>query len=151
MFLSRRTLLKAAPAAALPLVWPHQAHSQQPAEEPRPAQAEGKPWTEVTPQSERAIQRGDDWLIKTMHRDGGCGVDIGQPTDIGCTAMAGLALLAQGNTPVEGPRSRDIQRIVSFLIRTTENMPEDDITSQMGTQLQNKIGRHAHSLSLIHI
>jgi hypothetical protein len=53
--------------------------------------------------------------------------------------------LAQGNTPVEGPRSRDIQRIVSFLIRTTENMPADDITSQMGTQLQNKIGRHAHS------
>src|SRR5689334_4523734 len=38
-----------------------------------------------------------------------------------------------------------LQRIVSFLVRATETMPSDDITSQMGTQLQNKIGRHAHS------
>ena len=145
MFISRRALLRAAPAA-LPLAWSSYATSQEKTgEAAKPAAVEGKPWTEVTPQSERAIQRGDDWLIKTMHRDGGCGVDVGQPTDIGCTAMVGLTLLAQGNTPVEGPRSRDIQRIVSFLIRTTENMPADDITSQMGTQLQNKIGRHAHS------
>jgi hypothetical protein len=146
MFLSRRKLLATAPAAALPLVWPSLGSGQQPpADKAARPTAEGKPWTENTPQSERAITRGDDWLLKTMHRDGGCGVDIGQPTDIGCTAMVGLALLAQGNTPVEGPRSREIQRIVSFLIRTTENMPADDITSQMGTQLQNKIGRHAHS------
>ena len=54
-----------------------------------------------------------------MHRDGGCGVDIGQPPDIGCTAMVGLALMAQGNTPVEGPRSREVQRIVSFILRAT--------------------------------
>src|SRR5258708_39581424 len=59
--------------------------------------------------------------------------------------MVGLAVMAQGNTPVEGPRSREVQRIVSFVVRATENMPSDDITSQMGTQLQNKIGRHAHS------
>src|SRR6188508_2236353 len=129
MFLSRRKLLQAAPAAALPLAWMSYAEGQERAEEAaKPAAAEGKPWTEVTPQSERAIQRGDEWLIKTMHRDGGCGVDVGQPTDIGCTAMVGLALMAQGNTPVEGPRSRDMQRIVSFLIRAAENMPADDIT-----------------------
>jgi hypothetical protein len=147
MLLTRRKLLRAVPAAALPLVWPNLGPGQQPAaaDPPKPSATEAKPWTEVTPQSERAIARGDEWLLKTLHRDGGSGVDIGQPTDIGCTAMVGLALLAQGNTPVEGPRSREIQRIVSFLIRTTENMPADDITSQMGTQLQNKIGRHAHS------
>lgn len=102
-------------------------------------------FNEFTPQSERAVRRGDEWLMKTMHRDGGCGVDIGQPGDIGCSAMVGLALLAQGNTPVEGPRSREVQRIVSFILRATEVMPQDDITSMQGTQLQNKIGRHAHS------
>lgn len=105
----------------------------------------GGAFQEFTPQSERAVRRGDEWLLKTMHRDGGCGVDIGQPSDIGCSAMVGLALLAQGNTPVEGPRSREVQRILTFLLRTVETMPEDDITSQQGTQLQNKIGRHAHS------
>lgn len=100
---------------------------------------------EFTPQSELAIRRGTEWLIKTMHRDGGCGVDIGQPTDIGCSSMVGLALMSTGNTPVEGPRSREVQRIVSYLIQATEVMPNDDITSLQGTQLQNKIGRHAHS------
>jgi hypothetical protein len=114
---------------------------------PLPPAVTGSPQTfnEFTPQSERAVHRGDEWLLKTMHRDGGCGVDIGQPTDIGCTAMVGLALMAQGNTPIEGPRSREVQRILSFILRATENMPQDDITSLTGTQLQNKIGRHAHS------
>src|SRR5688572_6289213 len=64
---------------------------------------------EWTKQSERAVTKGVDWLMKTMHRDGGCGIDIGQPPDIGCTAMVGLALLSLGNTPVEGPRSREVR------------------------------------------
>src|SRR5437762_1754611 len=146
MYLSRRRLLAAASVAALPVWAPRLASGDEPvASNPIKPAADSKPWVEFTAQSERAVQRGDEWLVKTMHRDGGCGVDIGQPTDIGCTCMAGLSLMAQGNTPVEGPRSREVQRIVSFIVRATENMPSDDITSQMGTQLQNKIGRHAHS------
>ena len=147
MTLSRRSLLAAAPAAALPVLLPRflAAQDSPDAKPPEASATEPKPFSEFTPQSERAVTRGDEFLMKTMHRDGGCGVDIGQPTDIGCTAMTGLALMAQGNTPVEGPRSREVQRIVSFILRATENMPTDDITSQMGTQLQNKIGRHAHS------
>lgn len=114
-------------------------------ETPQPVPEESNFFPEFTPQSERAVRKADEWLMKTMHRDGGCGVDIGQPTDIGCTAMVGLALMAQGNTPIEGPRSREVQRIVSYILRAAETMPNDDVTSQQGTQLQNKIGRHAHS------
>ncbi len=109
------------------------------------AEGETESYTEFTPQSEKAVKRGEDWLLKVMRRDGSCGVDIGQPSDIGCSCMVGLALMAQGNTPIEGPRSREVQKILSFILRTTENMPADDITAQTGTQLQNKIGRHAHS------
>jgi hypothetical protein len=146
MYLSRREILAAASAAALPAILPQWAMAQEPAEgAPKPAASEPKSFNEFTPQSERSVARGNEFLMKTMHRDGGCGVDIGQPTDIGCTAMVGLALMAQGNTPVEGPKSREVQRILSFILRATENMPTDDITSQTGTQLQNKIGRHAHS------
>jgi hypothetical protein len=145
MVLSRRRFVTAASLAAAAASIPKiDARAQAPG---RPVAAPTQPATfnEFTPQSERAVSRGDDWLMKTLHRDGGCGVDIGQPTDIGCSAMVGLALMAQGNTPVEGPRSREVQRILSFILRATENMPQDDITSMMGTQLQNKIGRHAHS------
>ena len=150
MSLSRRRFVAASSAglAASVSALAHAAlvRGQEPAA-PLPKAATGEPqsFNEFTPQSERAVSRGDEWMIKTMHRDGGCGVDIGQPTDIGCSAMVGLALMAQGNTPVEGPRSREVQRILSFILRATENMPQDDITSMTGTQLQNKIGRHAHS------
>lgn len=102
-------------------------------------------WLETTESSERAVQRGIEFLMKTINRDGSCGVDVGQPGDIGCTSIAGLALLAQGNTPLEGPKSHQLRQIRSYLIRQTESMPSDDITGATGTQLQNKIGRHAHS------
>jgi hypothetical protein len=140
---TRRSFLAGAAALALPaLVARAQDSPAGGAAEPK---VEEKSFNEFTPQSERSVRRGEEWLLKTMHRDGGCGVDIGQPTDIGCSAMVGLALMAQGNTPVEGQRSREVQRILSFLLRAADNMPQDDITSLQGTQLQNKIGRHAHS------
>lgn len=106
---------------------------------------EDSSFREVTPQSERAVRTGIEFLLKTINRDGSCGVDVGQPADIGCTSMVGLALLAQGNTPMEGPRSRELRDLRAYILRQTENMPSDDITSATGTQLQNKIGRHAHS------
>jgi hypothetical protein len=102
-------------------------------------------FAEFTPASEKAVKKGDEWLLKTMQSNGGCGVDLGQTPDIGCTSMVGLAMMAQGNTPIEGPRSREIRKIVHFLLNKVENMPNDDITPENGTQLQNKIGRHAHS------
>ena len=104
-----------------------------------------EPFQEITRKSEEAVQRGTSWLIKSMHRDGGCGIDIGQAPDIGCTAMVGLALLSQGNTPVEGPRSREVRDIMSFLMRAVDVMNGDDIASTDQTQIQRKIGRHAHS------
>jgi hypothetical protein len=139
MRLSRREMLAAGSLAALPLL----SFAQEPAKEEK-----GEKdflFNEWTKQSERSVQRGVEWLMKTMHRDGGCGVDVGQPPDIGCTAMVGLSLLSLGNTPVEGSRSREIRSIVNYLLRQVENMPSDDITSQVQTQLQNKIGRHAHT------
>lgn len=139
MPISRRRLLAASPLLLVPAGILRAAETDAPS-----ANADGT-FPEFTEKSDRAVKRGVEWLMKTIHRDGGCGVDIGQPSDIGCSAMVGLALLSQGNTPVEGPRSRELRQIVSFMLRTVESMPENDITAQDRTQLQNKIGRHAHS------
>jgi hypothetical protein len=104
---------------------------------------------EITEHSDEAARRGTAWLMKTFNRDGGCGVDIGQPSDIGTSAFVGMALMSQGNTPVEGPYSRQMRQILAYLLRCVENMPSDDITAALRTQLQNKIGRHAHSFFAI--
>ena len=133
MSLPRRTFLAATPtalAAAYP-IWA--------------AEKNEHAFEEFTRQSIDSAERGVQWLLKTMHRDGSCGIDIGQTSDIGCSAIVGLALLAQGNTQVEGPRSREVRKIVNYLLRCVDNMPSDDITSATSTQLQNKIGRHAHT------
>ena len=130
MLLSRRGLLIA--ASSLPL----NSHT---------GWAAGERFVEVTRKSDESVQRATAFLMKTLHRDGGCGVDVGQNPDIGCTAMVGLALLSQGNTPIEGPRSQEVRDITSFLMRAVDVMPSDDITSVQQTQLQRKIGRHAHS------
>ena len=105
----------------------------------------GPKFAEFTAKSRASIRKGTKWLLKTLNRKGAAGVDIGQPADIGCTAMVGLALLSQGNTPMEGRYYQQVRRIRGFMLRTIDNMPADDITSSLRTQLQNKIGRHAHS------
>ncbi len=100
---------------------------------------------EITDASEAAIKSGTAFLLTTMRRDGGCGIDVGQPTDIGCTAMVGLALLSQGNTPVQGPHSREVKQILAFILNAVQRMPAEDITPDTNTNLQAKIGRHAHT------
>ncbi len=98
-----------------------------------------------TPESERSVKRALTWLKKVQNNDGGCGVDVAQGSDIGCTAMVGLALMAAGTTPVEGDQRGMLRRIRKYLLRQVDNMPANDVTSVTATQLQNKIGRHAHS------
>ena len=100
---------------------------------------------EFTDDSQRAIDQGNQWLMRAVRRDGSFGVDIGQPSDIGCTSMVGLAWLSQGNTPVEGQYARQVLNLTSYLLQCVEVMPSDDITTAAGTQLQNKIGLHAHT------
>ncbi len=100
---------------------------------------------EMTELSTASVQRGTDWLLSTFNPDGGCGVDVDRPSDIGCTAITGLALLSQGSTPMRGPHAKSARQVLSFILRAVDTMPLDDITQLTQTQLQNKIGRHAHS------
>ena len=72
-------------------------------------------------------------------------LDITQQDDIGCSAMVGLALLADGSTPNKGENRRQLQDITRYLLEKVRNMPKGNITSKTGTQLQNKIGSQAHS------
>ncbi len=98
-----------------------------------------------TTESEKSVRRALQWLRKTQNGDGGCGIDIGQVSDIGTSATVGLALMASGATPIEGQFSGMLGKIQQHQLRQTRNMPANDITAVTGTQLQNKIGRHAHS------
>ena len=136
---TRRRILIGAPALLSPSLLPLSAIGDELLSLP------GTGPTEITEDSIAAVSRGNRWLKRAFNRDGSFGIDIGQPPDIGCTAMCGLSLLAQGNTLLEGPHSAMLRSITDYLLREIETMPADDITSAINTQLQRKIGRHAHS------
>ncbi|MCH8042429.1 MAG: terpene cyclase/mutase family protein [Planctomycetes bacterium] len=109
-----------------------------------------KPWSfqETTKASKAAIRNGNKFLLKTINRDGGCGVDVGvdQPSDVGVSSIVGLSLMVQGNTLLEGPRSRELRRISEYIIKQVRKMSgTSDVSRQTNTQLQRKIGYYAHS------
>ena len=106
---------------------------------------DGKKPLEQTEKSRESIRRGLEWLNRAKTGSGGYGVGQGMRADIGCTAMVGLAHLADGSTPSQGPHKRKLQKIASYLIKKIETMPQHNITSKQGTQLQRKIGVQAHS------
>lgn len=126
-----RTLGVLLAMAALGLLWTAPVRAGDAREEMKPAQ--------------ETIKKGTAWMLKTQNPDGGCGTDIGTPSDIGCTAAVGLALMSQGNTPTQGPYSKQVRKIMNYLIKCTDTMPAYDITAETGTLLQSKIGRSAHS------
>ena len=99
---------------------------------------------EITAKSESAVRDGMKWLNRAKALDGGYGVDVGQRSDIGCTAMVGMAMLSRGYL-LHGIQKLKVRQIVEFLLKKIKTMPAGNITSETNTQLQTKIGNQAHS------
>jgi hypothetical protein len=68
----------------------------------------------VNAATERAIQRGLAQLARTQQKDGGWGAQS-YPTAM--TSLAGLALLAGGNTPYEGKYAMHVRRATDRLLK----------------------------------
>ena len=100
---------------------------------------------ELTSESIAAVKRGFQWLRKTEVSHGAHGTDIGARPNVGCTAITGLALLADGSTPQHGLQKKHLNRIVEYLVGRVERMTSGNISPGMGSQLQSDLGIHAHS------
>jgi len=75
----------------------------------------------ITPQTQTAIKKGLDFLAKSQGDDGAFTRDAdGQAYPVAMTSLAGMAFLANGNTPSRGPYSENVARIVEFLINNTQ-------------------------------
>ena len=92
----------------------------------------------VTPETDRAIRRGLEYLVRTQSRDGGWRHEEGMgryPTAM--TALAGLALLANGNTTTQGPYAPQVSRAATFLMNSSLKSgliarPEEESRSMHG-------------------
>ncbi|MBI1348687.1 hypothetical protein GC163_20635 [bacterium] len=95
----------------------------------------------VTPESQRSIELGTEWLVSAIQRHG-VGVDIHQPPDLSCTAMVGLVLLSQGNTLSGGRHASDLRRVLEAVLFRLDQVPEDYRPRASFTLVQTKIGRN---------
>jgi hypothetical protein len=108
-----------------------------------------------------AVTKGLDYLIGQQHKDGGWGqgggwrqadqgggrvegADVADPSDVGNTCIATLALIRAGHTPKEGKYAQNVARAVAFICTNIERADGDSlyVTQVRNTQLQSKIGTY---------
>lgn len=105
------------------------------------------------------VNKGLKYLISQQHEDGGWGqgggwrsadqgggrvegAGVQDPSDVGNTCIATLALLRAGNTPSDGPYARNVARAIQFICKNVDKADKDSlwVTPVRNTQLQSKIG-----------
>lgn len=98
----------------------------QPAGDARPAErpdggasAENKPLEgEMTPELDAAIERGLAFLASEQNDDGSFGSGrFGK--NIAVTALAGIAMMADGNLPGRGPYGKQVEKGLEFVLRSS--------------------------------
>jgi hypothetical protein len=105
--------------------------------------------------------RGLAYLVSQQHDDGGWGQgggwrqntqgggrvegeNVSDPTDLGNTCIATLALIRAGNTPQHGPYANNVARAARLICQYVEKSDADSlyVTHVRDTQLQSKIGQY---------
>ena len=84
---------------------------------PRPPQDPPGDFREFTDASQKAIEKGLEWLRKIQARDHGWGCEKGAPTAAAITGLAGLSFLANGSTPANGPYSKEISGAIEWAMK----------------------------------
>ena len=64
----------------------------------------------------RAVRDGLDYLARTQGSDGGWHDAGGQAYPVAVSALAGMALLAGGNTPTRGHYAQQVKGVTEYLI-----------------------------------
>jgi len=100
----------------------------------------------ITAEAEASIERGLSFLARTQSRDGSWRTKSGYgsyPTAM--TALAGLALLAGGNTPVEGKYAENVRRAVDFIIKQAH--PANN--GLIGNMAEEHVPMYGHGFSML--
>ena len=71
----------------------------------------------VTPKSQAAVKKGLEYLAKTQGQDGNwSSFQDGNAYPITMASIAGMAFLANGNTPTRGPYAENVRRVERYLM-----------------------------------
>ena len=74
----------------------------------------------VTPQTDRAMNKGLVWLAHRQRSDGSYGTGTYQG-NVAITALAGMAFLSGGSTPGRGPYGREVNACIDYLLANAQS------------------------------
>jgi hypothetical protein len=99
---------------------------------------------EITRETQAAVDKGLRYLAGTQNRDGSWRTQ-GSAGDypVAMTALAGLALLAGGNTPTQGPYAKNVSAAISFLLRSARR---DGLIAQLEEESHSM---HGHGFATL--
>jgi hypothetical protein len=117
-----------------------------------PSKVQPKPLADFT-------KKGLDYLVAQQQQDGGWGQgggwrggangrregdDVNDPSDLGNTCIATLAIIRAGSTGKSGPHANQIARAAQFICGQVAKSDTNGlyVTDVRDTQLQNKIGQY---------
>lgn len=100
----------------------------------------------VTPATVQAIERGMRWLAQAQRRDGSFseGGQLGT-YPVAMTALAGMAFLSHGDTPVRGRYAGNVRRAVNYLIDGRQAGRDGLITSRGSGEESRSMYGHGFS------
>ncbi|QGJ68517.1 Hypothetical protein PBC10988_1760 [Planctomycetales bacterium 10988] len=92
-----------------------------------------------------SIDRGFEWLMAGLRKDGTIGTEANPSfkPDLASTAIVGLALLADGNTPTQGRYSQQTDKLLYGLLRLVDQRLDESYAFGKTALVQRKIGRNA--------
>jgi hypothetical protein len=102
----------------------------------------------ITPDTLKAVRSGLDYLARTQSNDGGWANDQGyRAYPVAVTSLAGMAFLANGNTPTRGRYAPQVQATVEYLMKCSG---EEGILSSTGNA-NGDSGQpmHGHGFALL--
>lgn len=89
---------------------------------------------------DQSIHRGLGWLTQAIRRNGTVAPDEYGEADLACTAITGLALMAEGSTPRSGRYAQDCERVLYAVLDLSRRRLESGNSISL---VQRKIGRNA--------
>ena len=98
----------------------------------------------VSQETLRAVTKGLDYLADSQSDDGSWINGGGQAYPVAMTGLAGMALLAHGDSPTRGKYARNLQSTVEFLVRCAT--PNGLLT---GPTQDSGIPMHGHGFALL--
>jgi len=142
--LSRRILIGSSAAAATGLLLPRSSSPQAPADATRTADL-------ITPETQRAIDRGLAWLTKRQvlsGRNEGAFGHGGYQGGVAVASLAGLAFMMSGNPPGQGTFGKHIDRCIAYL---TSCVQDSGYISVPGSGQDNMYGHGFATLFLAEV